>query len=315
MSAPIWLDAEAIGRLQISATEARHAVEAAFRERAAGDALIPVKVGVSPKGGGLHHAMPAALSDLVAVKWLSVAAAPLVGEPLIQALIVATDPASGVPLAVMDAREITGLRTAAVSAIAAQHLADPATDTLTILGAGFQARLHVPAFRAVFPLRRLRVATRRAASIAALAASSGCEDLIVERIEPARLHDGAELLLTAVSSVPAPSDLLDAGDLPSSAFVAAVDLGISWSWPSLSAFDTITTDDRSHTGGVTEHGLIPGLPRIDADLADLCSGRCALRRGGRTLLLAPGVALADAAMARLVLKRIGAAPRGGWRLL
>ena len=57
---------------------------------------------------------------------------------------------TGEPLAVMDGRLITEMRTAAVSAVAAQSLA-PAAKTLGILGSGVQARSHIEALRLINP--------------------------------------------------------------------------------------------------------------------------------------------------------------------
>jgi ornithine cyclodeaminase/alanine dehydrogenase-like protein (mu-crystallin family) len=58
--------------------------------------------------------------------------------------------ATGEPLAVMDGRLITEMRTAAVSAVAAQTLA-PNAKTLGILGSGVQARSHIEAVRQINP--------------------------------------------------------------------------------------------------------------------------------------------------------------------
>ena len=59
---------------------------------------------------------------------------------------------TGEPLAVMDGRVITEMRTAAVSAVALDALARPGVTSLGILGAGVQARSHVHALRMVRPL-------------------------------------------------------------------------------------------------------------------------------------------------------------------
>jgi ornithine cyclodeaminase len=68
----------------------------------------------------------------------------------------------GRPLAIMNASEITAVRTAAVSAVATRLLAREDADDLAILGAGVQARTHVEAMLAVRPIRRVRVFSRTA---------------------------------------------------------------------------------------------------------------------------------------------------------
>lgn len=52
------------------------------------------------------------------------------------AVIILNDPETNYPIAVMEASLISSMRTAAVSAIAARHLARPGFENLTIIGCG-----------------------------------------------------------------------------------------------------------------------------------------------------------------------------------
>jgi ornithine cyclodeaminase len=70
---------------------------------------------------------------------------------------------TGVPLALMNASAITAIRTAAVSGLATRLLARPDAGDLALIGAGVQARVHLAAMACVRPLRRVRVASLRAA--------------------------------------------------------------------------------------------------------------------------------------------------------
>src|SRR5438132_12182982 len=67
--------------------------------------------------------------------------------PTHHAMILLFRPETGEPLAVMDGRLITEMRTAAVSAVATKLLARADTKVLTILGSGVQARSHLGALR------------------------------------------------------------------------------------------------------------------------------------------------------------------------
>src|SRR6185295_5175350 len=69
------------------------------------------------------------------------------------ALIALFRPETGEPLAVMDGRLITEMRTAAASAVATRALADRDARVLAILGTGVQARAHIEALRLVRPFR------------------------------------------------------------------------------------------------------------------------------------------------------------------
>ncbi|HTY80865.1 MAG TPA: NAD(P)-binding domain-containing protein, partial [Candidatus Bathyarchaeia archaeon] len=73
------------------------------------------------------------------------------------ALILLFRPETGEPLVTMDGRLITEMRTAAVSAVATQHLARRTASVLAILGSGVQARSHLEAIRLVRELQDVRV--------------------------------------------------------------------------------------------------------------------------------------------------------------
>src|SRR2546423_7347438 len=64
---------------------------------------------------------------------------------------------TGEPLAVMDGRLITEMRTAAASAVATQQLARPDAAVLGILGSGVQAKSHLAALRHVRAFKEVRV--------------------------------------------------------------------------------------------------------------------------------------------------------------
>jgi len=90
-----------------------------------------------------------------------------VGVHTHHALIVMLKPETGEPLAVMDGRLITEMRTAAASAVATERLARTDTKVLAILGSGVQARSHLAALRHVRPFTEVRVwSPRNAATFA-----------------------------------------------------------------------------------------------------------------------------------------------------
>src|SRR5437899_11396649 len=79
------------------------------------------------------------------------------GIPTHMATIFLVDPQTGAPLAIMDGRLITEMRTAAVSAAATKLLAPPDAKILAILGSGVQARSHVQALCLVRNFQEVRV--------------------------------------------------------------------------------------------------------------------------------------------------------------
>jgi thiomorpholine-carboxylate dehydrogenase len=77
--------------------------------------------------------------------------------PTHTAMILLFRPETGEPLAVMDGRLITEMRTAAVSAAVTNRLAAPDSRALALLGSGVQAKAHLEAIRRVRPIQEVRV--------------------------------------------------------------------------------------------------------------------------------------------------------------
>ena len=80
---------------------------------------------------------------------------------------------TGRPLAVLDGRLITEMRTAAVSAAVTRHLAPADTRVLALLGSGVQAHAHLEALRHVCHFEEVRVWSRTSAHAQRFAARHG----------------------------------------------------------------------------------------------------------------------------------------------
>ena len=135
-------------------------VRRAFEAMARGDTVMPSKVYLPLPGGSDFRAMPAFVRQPPAcgMKWVNVHPRNRArGLPTVMAVIVINDPATGVPIAVMDGLLITKLRTAASGAVAAQALARPDSASVGLIGCGAQADAQVDALAAVFRLTRVRV--------------------------------------------------------------------------------------------------------------------------------------------------------------
>jgi len=113
---------------------------------------------------GWFATMPVISGEFMAVKTVTfypgnAALSPDKALPTHLATIELLARSTGEPLAVMDGRRITEMRTAAVSAVAAEALA-PNAKTLGILGSGVQARSHIEALRHINPAFRIPGAIR-----------------------------------------------------------------------------------------------------------------------------------------------------------
>jgi alanine dehydrogenase len=153
--------------------QAIEAIKGAFAQLSAGQADVPLRVGLQvPRHNGVTLFMPAYLAadDQMAVKIVSVFNDNLArGLPLIHALVVVVDATTGEPAAVMDGTYLTALRTGAVSGAATDLLARQDVRTASVFGAGAQGRTQLEAVCAVRPIREAwvyDVAPERAAAYA-----------------------------------------------------------------------------------------------------------------------------------------------------
>ncbi len=121
---------------------------------------------------------------------------------------------TGEPLAVMDGRLITEMRTAAVSAVAVDCLARPDVKVLGILGSGVQARAHVRALAQVRRFDEIRVWSRSEENARRFAGEVGAKVTSAEKAVT-----GADVVLTLTSS---PVPVLEGRWLKKDAVVCAV---------------------------------------------------------------------------------------------
>jgi alanine dehydrogenase len=305
----LYLSREDVEACAVTPREARQAVLRAFRDHAAGRNRSLPKSVLALGPGHAFQAMTAAseAQEIATVKW--VASAPSQAGstvPSVSALICVSDYATGAPLAILDGDEITLVRTAAMSAAAASLLAPPDARTIGFVGCGLQAHAHLAAFHDLFPglstalmLSRSRGSAERLAEVA------------VVRGLAAEIVDDADALLTrsdlVISMVPAASDLhpfLDAGRMKPAAFAAAVDTGRSWLPGALPAFDHLVTDSLAQSQAPYD---VDGQPvasvRFGHDLTTLSQAPLAEAGTKRSLFCFRGFALADLALAHLVLEK------------
>jgi ornithine cyclodeaminase/alanine dehydrogenase-like protein (mu-crystallin family) len=137
-------------------------VEQALIDFSTGSVQQPVRCVLPvPRHNGLWALMPAVYDDVMGVKLVTLYQGNAArGIPTHQASIQLFSSQTGEPLAVMDGRLITELRTAAVSAVATRLLAKPDARILAILGSGVQAGSHVQALRMVRQFDEIRVWSR-----------------------------------------------------------------------------------------------------------------------------------------------------------
>lgn len=175
------------------------AIADVLRARKAGTAVAPERLAV-PVPGGVLLCMPAADADVAIVKNITVH--PGNRElPVIQGEVLVLDAATGRKLAVLDARELTARRTAAVSILAARLLAPRPAGPLCLFGAGVQARAHAEAFAQGLGVTDVVIVSRTHKRAEALVVALAGEGITARvEIDAAKAVRDATLIVTATTS-------------------------------------------------------------------------------------------------------------------
>jgi thiomorpholine-carboxylate dehydrogenase len=204
---------------------------------------------------------------------------------------------TGEPLAVMDGRLITEMRTAAVSAVAADCLARRDVKVLGILGSGVQARSHLRALSRVRHFEEIRVWSRSEENARRFADEVGARVTSAE--DAVR---GADVVLTLTSS---PEPVLYGKWLKKDAVVCAVGAVTP---------ERRELDDEAVRGAVVvesreaamrEPGdILLAKAEVTAEIGELLNGASLDRRDGPVVFKSVGIAIEDIAAARLVYEEI-----------
>jgi ornithine cyclodeaminase len=279
-----------------------------------------------PDAAGLMGLMPAYMSgDRAAYGLKAVCVFPqntTLGKDAHQGSVMLFSAVTGELLALMNASAITAIRTAAVSGVATQLLAQEKAGDLAIIGSGVQARTHLAAMTAVRSLKRVRVAGRTAENVQKFVAEM--EATYNFPIEPVQSVEAAvkdaDLIVTATTAA---EPILQRDWIAPGAHLNVVGSSI----PTTREVDTATmaaaslfVDRRESTLNeagdylfATREGAI-GPDHIKAELGEVLTGD----KPGRTradeitLFKSLGLAIEDLASAEYVYRQAQAKQLGTW---
>jgi len=290
-----YFDEEAV-RLRLRWDELIDAMERALAAFSRGNVIHPVRtvLTVEPHRRYLGI-MPAVLGDVMGVKLVSFypvnAGTPF---PTHNATIVICDTATGQPLAAMDGRLITEMRTAAVSAAITRYLAPPDARVLTLLGSGVQARSHLEALSCVTKFSEVRVWSRNAEHAEDFAREHG----IVAADSAEAAVRGADVIVTATSSH---EPILEGAWLKPGAHVNAV--GSSrrdWRELDAAAMANVVVVDSREAAAAEAGDVVMANARIYAEIGEIFAGLKEAPREATTIFKSVGLAVEDVAAAKLV---------------
>lgn len=214
--------------------------------------------------------------------------------PTHNGVILLFDTCTGVPLAAMDGRLITEMRTAAVSAAATKYLMPENSRILAVLGSGVQAHSHVDALAHVADFRETRVWSRTPEHAQRFASERGAITMDAESAVR-----GADVVVVATSSR---EPVLRGAWLKPGAHVNAVGANRP-DWRELddeAMANTVLVDSRA--SAAQESGdIILSKASIYAELGELFGGTVvAPPRSATTVFKSLGLAVEDLAAAKLV---------------
>jgi len=290
--------------------------EAAIRPLLSFEALIPAMARaltdfsagrvVQPVRGILsiqqHHGfmgvMPAVYGDVMGAKLVTLY--PDNGSrglPTHQAVVALFRADTGEPLAMMDGRLITEMRTAAVSAVATKLLSASGATSLAILGSGVQATAHFHALSLVRKFDEIRIWSRNSQNAQALADEIGARATSAE--DAVR---GADVVVTVTNS---PEPVLRGAWLKRGVLVNAVGaVGPKHREVDDDAMrGAVVVDSREAAMKESGDVLLANAP-IYAELGELLAGTKPIPQAKITIFKSLGLAVEDLATAKLILEQL-----------
>src|SRR5437588_8632916 len=291
----LFLDEEQV-RKHLRMADLIPAMEKALMDFSAGKVKQPVRqvISVDPPGG-FYGIMPALTPDGLGQKIVTFY--PPNAEKGIathMALIVLNDPQTGEPLAVMDGRLITEMRTAAVSAAATKFLAPKNSKALAILGSGVQARSHFEALQLVRNFEEIRVWSPNASH-----AESFAKEIDARSASAEEAVRDADVVVTVTSSK---EPVLRGAWLKRGCHVNAIG-ACRPDWRELDddAMKESVVFVDSHEAAMKESGdVILSGAKIYAELGEAFAGKVPPRADETTIFKSLGMAVEDIAAALLV---------------
>ena len=230
------------------------------------------------------------------------------GRPTHQAVILEFDENTGDLRAVLDGTVITGTRTAAAAAIAADTLAREDARTLAVIGAGAQGRAHMEAFARIRPWRDIRVAARTPAKAEKLAADFAGARAVAEFREAV---EGADAVCLCTD---APDPVISLDWLAPGCHVGSVGHGHEIDKATLEAGTLFVewlgaATNPQPAGALELQGMDTGrLTMVGSVLSGAAAGRTDAAQ--LTVYKSTGHAVQDAAAVRVVLDRAAAVRAG-----
>jgi ornithine cyclodeaminase len=316
-----FLSGPDIDGLGVTRADVLTAVEAVVAAHGRGETVFEPRVHLVPDNGGIGH-FNVLRGHVSTLGEHGVSGIKVVGDfvpnyqhglPSELGLATLYDPRTGVPLAIMDATLITEVRTGAMTAVGAKHLARRDARVLGHAGARGTAYSNVMMLDEVLDLHEIRVTSRRPESREAFAerlrAETSTRVVVTETVEEA--FDGADVLVEA-TRLTEPTPLLRTAQVRPGAFVVPYGTVSAVEDDLLDVMDKVVVDDwreaRSGRFGALRRHVDSGRlseETLHAELGQVVTGQRPGRESDeeRILFWHRGLSILDVAVAHLLLRR------------
>jgi ornithine cyclodeaminase/alanine dehydrogenase-like protein (mu-crystallin family) len=303
---PRYLTATDLQGLGLTIGRIADVLEDAFRHKAAGAVVSPPMTFFHRERSAWFNSMVCWIAPLgyAGCKFQSGDAGnPARGLTSIQGLYLLCESTGGRMVALMDARWLTAIRTAAVGALFARREARKGAATLGILGCGLQGRLQLEAIKAVVPSIVRCTAFDTVAEHAdryrrEMSGRFGVEIEIVP--ESGAAVRGADIVMSSgpIQKLRTPAILRD-WIAPGCLYIS-LDRDSYITDDAIRGMDLVFSDDREALFHAREHeGAFSAITRVDADLAEMAAGGAITRRSQeeRIAVFVNGLGIEDLAAA------------------
>ena len=290
----LYLDEEQV-RALLQWDELIPAMENALAQFSLGQVVQPVRNMLTVEEGKRYLGiMPAVADEAMGAKLVSFYPGnEEIGIATHHAMILLFRPDTGEPLAVMDGRLITEMRTAAVSAAVTKYLAAPKAHVLALVGSGVQAHAHLHALSRVRHFDEIRVWSRTAAH-----ADRFAEQHHAKAMPIAEAVRGADVIVTATNAL---QPILQGDWLKPGAHVNAVGSPRP-NWRELDdrvMTNLVVVDSREAVLKESGDVILSGA-EIYAEAGEIFAGTKAAPFSETTVFKSVGLAIEDIATAKLV---------------
>lgn len=268
-------------------------VENALTEHGLKKYEMPPKIGLHPQKDTLMHAMPAWVPKYNAcgIKWAECFPNNYkFNLPQTSGLMILNCPETGWPICIMDAIWVTAKRTAAVTAIACQHLAPTKTEIVAMIGAGVQGHEHSNLFPKIFPgLKLVKVYDKFKESSEKLVNKyknlyPKIEWVAEESIE--KTVRDSQVCVSATAILSKANPIIKDEWIKKGAFIAPVDFDSLWEWQTFKRANKFLVDSHDEMKYFMTVGyLVNGLPPLHAEIGEVVAGKKIGRENNDELII------------------------------